>query len=418
LVVRAQRILVARSLPITTQSARKCANLPRQTTSSTTALYCIAALRSFTYKHGSAAMAKTRPSKPSSASKRKDKKRQKSLLNTTGGLSSNPLAQPVEDVPALVAAAGTLLHAQHEPTEALALATRALQQDPNSLPTLELLAEIQVELGDVDTAYTLYSRAAALDPNGAHESAGGSGPEKFLWLAQLSPAGGEEAVRWYETGVEVLRRFAVARDTGTHPDLAERQLEKKLVSALCGLAEIYMSDLCMASDAEARCESYVTEALLAAPESSEALQTLASVRISQQREEDAVAALQRAVAGLGNEDAELPSYAVRIGLARLLIETAQYESAIDVLERLQAEDDQLPDLWYLGGWTLFLLGERENGKRDGWKELWEAAREWLGTCQQVGCPFLRERCVVLIENSCTKHSTGKTKVSATTRLSC
>ncbi|KAA8904490.1 hypothetical protein FN846DRAFT_779669 [Sphaerosporella brunnea] len=328
-------------------------------------------------------MAKTRPQK-SGSSKRKDKKRQKSLLNTTGGLSSNPLAPAaIEDITTLLAAAGALLHVQHEPLEALTVATRALQQDPNSLPTLELLAEIQVELGDVETAHTLYSRAATLDPSGNHESAGGSGPEKFLWLAQLAPSGGEEAVRWYEIGAEVLRRFVSLRDSGAHQDLAERALEKKLVSALCGLAEIYMSDLCMEPDAEARCEAYVTEALLAAPESCEALQTLASVRISQERVDDAVAALQRAVKELEQEGAELPSYAVRIGLARLLIETAQYESAIDVLERLQVEDDQLPDLWYLGGWTLFLLGERERGNREGWAEFWEAAREWLGTCQQL-----------------------------------
>jgi tetratricopeptide (TPR) repeat protein len=335
-------------------------------------------------------MAKTRPSKPSSASKKKDKKRQKSLLNSTGGFSSNPLApsSSTEDVTTLVAAATALLHVQHEPMEALTLATRALQQQPNSLPVLELLAEIQVELGDVDTAYTLYSRAATLDPTGNHESVGGSGPEKFLWLAQLSPNGGAEAVRWYETGVEVLRRFITLRDSGAAEtaDLAERNLEKKLVSALCGLAEIYMSDLCMEPDAESRCEAYVTEALLAMPESCEALQTLASVRISQQRVEDAVAALQRATEQLGKEGAELPSYAVRIGLARLLIETAQYESAIEVLERLQAEDDQLPDLWYLGGWTLFLLGERERGRKEGWMELWEAAREWLQSCQQVHPP--------------------------------
>jgi tetratricopeptide (TPR) repeat protein len=328
-------------------------------------------------------MAKTRPSKPSSDSKKKDKKRQKSLLHSTGGLSSNPLAPSTasEEATTLVAAAKALLHVQHEPMEALTLATRALQREPNSLSILELLAEIQVELGDVDTAYTLYSRAATLDPTG-----GGSGPEKFLWLAQLSPNGGAEAVRWYETGVDVLRRFVTLRDSGAGSHLAERNLEKKLVSALCGLAEIYMSDLCMEPDAESRCEAYVTEALLAMPESCEALQTLASVRISQQRPEDAVAALQRATAELGKADKELPSYAVRIGLARLLIETAQYESAIEVLERLQAEDDELPDLWYLGGWTLFLLGERERGSKEGWMELWEAAREWLRSCQQVYHP--------------------------------
>jgi tetratricopeptide (TPR) repeat protein len=343
-------------------------------------------------------MAKTRPSK--SKASRKEKKRQKSVLNSTGPFSSNrssaPSSAAAEDIPALLTSARTLLYGQSEPISALTVATRALQLNPNSLPALELLAEIQVELGDTDTAYTLYSRAATLDPTGAHESAGGSGPEKFLWLAQLSPNGGEEAIGYYEKGVEVLQEFIGARYAGKHADLSDRRLEKKLVSALCGMAEIYMSDLCMAADAEQRCEKYVTEALLAAPESSEALQTLASVRISQQRTEDAAAALERAFAvwrDLDIESPEVPSYADRVQLARLLIETEQYETAIDVLERLQAEDDQLPDLWYLGGWTLFLLGERErekggSGGSERWMEFWETGREWLKQCKQVCRTFL------------------------------
>lgn len=143
----------------------------------------------------------------------------------------------------------------------------------------------------------------------------------------------------------------------------------------------------MEPDAEERCEKYVTEALLVVPTSAEALQTLASVRISQQRGDDAVAALQRSF-GLWR-DLELgadgiPTYASRINLSKLLIETEQYETALEVLERLQLEDDQLPDLWYLGGWCLFLLGEvEEEGSRER-VELWETAREWLGNCEMVG----------------------------------
>ncbi|KAF8249348.1 TPR-like protein [Wilcoxina mikolae CBS 423.85] len=335
-------------------------------------------------------MAKTRPSKtssPSTTSSSKKSKRQKSLLNKTGSFSSAGLPPSAsEDIPTLLSQASEHLHARSEPSQALTLATRALNLNPTSLQTLELLAEIHVELADTETAYTLYKRAATLDPSGLHETSGGSGPEKFLWLAQLCPSGGAEAVGWYEKGAATLREFIKSRDAGLHHnDLSERGLEKKLVSALCGMAEIYMTDLCMSPDAESRCEGYVTEAILVSPESPEALQTLASVRISQQRMGDAVSALERAFGGwkdVEKED-EMPSYAVRISLARLLIECAQYETAIEVLERLQAEDDQLPDLWYLGGWTLFLLGERERGRVEGWVEFWEAAREWLRTCEQL-----------------------------------
>ncbi|KAI5819720.1 hypothetical protein BZA77DRAFT_237646, partial [Pyronema omphalodes] len=271
---------------------------------------------------------------------------------------------------------------RNEPVDALNYALRALELNPESLAIIELVAEIHIEIGDVESACHYFSQAAILDPNGAHESIGGSGPEKFLWLAQLAPAGGLETMQWYEKGAECLREFIKARDQGLHPDLAERALEKKLVSALCGMAEVYMSDLCMEPDAEARCERYVTEANMVAPDSAEALQTLASVRISQTRMEDAVAALKRAFANCAGE-----TYATRISLARLLIETEQFEDAVVLLEALQEEDDTLPDLWYLGGWTLFLLGEREQQKpekerAENWSDLWSAARDWLLVCEK------------------------------------
>jgi len=189
--------------------------------------------------------------------------------------------------------------------------------------------------------------------------------------------------------VEIIKRW-LSTPTALDPAAtAERGLPKKLVSALCGLAEIYMSDLCMSPDAESLCERYVTEALLALPESAIALQTLASMRISQQRVEDAVAALKRAFdgwKGLPPAHEDVPPYADRVNLSKLLIETEEYEVALEVLERLKEEDDQLPDLWYLGGWCLFLLGEGEKEKKGGegeWEESWEAAREWLENCLLV-----------------------------------
>lgn len=336
-------------------------------------------------------MAKTRPKGSSS------KKRQKNILNRTGAFSAAPVPTdnlptaeaPTDDVRTLLAAAAEQL--LHSPVEALPLAARAVQQCPSSLPALEQLAEIHVELGDMNAAHALYARAAALDPAGAPESAGGSGPDKFLWLAQLSPAGGADAVAWYERGAASLRALIAAHShsrSAPHPGpdrdstQDEHALQAKLVSALCGLAELYLSDLCMEPDAEARCEAYVAEALLVAPASPEALQTLASVRISQQRMPDAVAALDRALAALAALPApDTPSYAARIALARLLIECARYEPALALLERLQAEHDQLPDLWYLGGWALFLLGEGEGPA--GRAECWDSARDWLRTCEKV-----------------------------------
>lgn len=323
---------------------------------------------------------------------------------------------PTEDLKTLLAAAAAEL--LHNPAKALPLAARAVQLCPSSLQALEQLAEIHVELGDTAAAHELYARAAALDPAGAPERAGGSGPDKFLWLAQLSPAGGAEAVSWYERGAASLRALIAAPPpSSTPPD--EHALQAKLVSALCGLAELYLSDLCMEPDAEARCEAYVAEALLVAPASPEALQTLASVRISQQRMPDAVAALDRALAALsGLPASDTPSYATRIALARLLIECARYEPALALLESLQAEHDQLPDLWYLGGWTLFLLGEAEDPA--GRAECWDSARDWLRTCEKVTLPLFDCDAMwpTLTVTSYTRPWNGKTRASRSTRPSC
>ncbi|KAH0603805.1 uncharacterized protein H6S33_007464 [Morchella sextelata] len=327
-------------------------------------------------------MAKTRSNPP----KRKSKSAStpKSILHSASStFSTNPHGPPPPPPPpppstsTLLASAATALHTEGSPSDALRLTTLALQSDPTSLAALELAGEAHLELGDEDTARTHFEKAAALDPDGAL-----SGPEKFLWLAQLG-VGGKAMMGWYERGTAVLRAWM---QEGRGGEGGDRGLQGKLCSALCAMAEIYMSDLCDEPDAESRCEAYVTEALLVSPHSAEALQTLASIRISQQRPADAVTALQRSLAlwrELPADAAGVPSYAARINLAKLLIETRQYDAALEVLERLQLEDDQLPDLWYLGGWCLFLYGEQEEAGSEERRELWGSAREWLGNCGLV-----------------------------------
>ncbi|CUS13949.1 unnamed protein product [Tuber aestivum] len=325
-------------------------------------------------------MAKTRSPKSKSKSRSKSGKRGKSVLNSAAAFSTNPHAKPDES---LLIEATSLLHESSSPDAALPLLKKYLLVNPNSPQALDLLGEAHIELGDTEAAFAAFSHSASIDPEG-QASPAGTGPEKFLWLAQLSSA--ETAVAYYERGVEIIKRWLSTSATPHPTATAERGLLKKLVSALCGLAEIYMSDLCMSPDAESRCERYVTEALLALPESAVALQTLASMRISQQRVEDAVAALKRAFDGwkeLPPTHENVPPYADRVNLSKLLIETEEYEVALEVLERLKDEDDQLPDLWYLGGWSLFLLGEGEKereGGEGGWVESWETAREWLENC--------------------------------------
>lgn len=121
-------------------------------------------------------------------------------------------------------------------------------------------------------------------------------------------------------------------------------------------------------DAEARCEALITEALMAAPESPEVLQTLASVRLSQIKVEDAQSALKRSISlwkDLDPEDPGIPDFPTRISLARLLMEADMESEAMEILERLALEDDQSVEACYLGGWCLHLLAEKREAQANG-----------------------------------------------------
>lgn len=98
-----------------------------------------------------------------------------------------------------------------------------------------------------------------------------------------------------------------------------------------------------------------------APESPECLQTLASIRISQLRNEDARAALSRSLdlwKDLPPDSPLVPDFPVRVSLSRLLMEAEMEKEALQVLERMILDDDQSIETWYLGGWCQYLMGKK------------------------------------------------------------
>ncbi|KKA18053.1 TPR domain protein [Rasamsonia emersonii CBS 393.64] len=291
----------------------------------------------------------------------------------------------------------TILLQTGQAEAALPLAQRVLElapaDSPNARSATNLIGEIYVELGEIDAARQNFLRAVELDPEGMIPESEGGGAEKFLWLAQLSEQGGVDSVRWYEKGVATLRRIIQSLEQSNNPEDAVllEEKRKKLANALCAVVEIYMTDLSWEEDAESRCEALVTEALLVAPNSPECLQTLASVRISQLRPDDARAALSRSLElwkDLPPEDPNVPDFPARISLSRLLMEVQMENEALEVLERLILEDDESVEAWYLGGWCLYLLAEKEKEQptastdsgqpsSDKRHEAMVASREWL-----------------------------------------
>ncbi|RMZ14575.1 hypothetical protein D0860_02052 [Hortaea werneckii] len=263
---------------------------------------------------------------------------------------------------------------QSQPEDALRQAKKLWSQCQNGLiteqlPALNLLGEISVELGDVDSAKQYFEQAVVLDPEGKVPEAMGGGAEKFLWLAQLCEEGGKASVQWFEKGAAALQGEIEALETGNMPGMDEEGMlmlrvekKRKLANALCGIVEVYMTDLSWEDDAEARCEALVTQAMTVEDETSpEVLQTLASVRLSQERKEDAQSALTRSLATwrhLDPEDPAIPDFANRIALSRLLMEAEMEREAMFVLQRLVTDDDQSVEAWYLGGWCQNLIAEK------------------------------------------------------------
>lgn len=237
------------------------------------------------------------------------------------------------------------------------------------LPALNAVAEIYLELGNASAAHDYFLQAVNLDPCGETAEAEGGGAGKFLWLAQLSEEGGRDSVGWFERGAAVLRVEIGAMEKEEEGEEGQEK-RKQLAGALCGMVEVYMTDLSWEACAERECESLIAEALLVAPHCAEPLQTLASVRISQARIAEAKRALRDSMAIWEDVDAgdgAVPDFSTRVSLARLLMEVGMEEEALRVLERLVREDDGSVEAWYLGGWCLYLLGvgRRREGEEGG-----------------------------------------------------
>ena len=96
----------------------------------------------------------------------------------------------------------------------------------------------------------------------------------------------------------------------------------------------------------------------------------------------------------------MPDFPARISLVRLLLEVGMEEDALEVVGGCVEGDDTSVEGWYLGGWALYLLGEkRRNGdagqteriekkgeeseEKDDWTECWRGSIQWLRTCLKL-----------------------------------
>ena len=242
-----------------------------------------------------------------------------------------------------------------EPDKALPLYQRVLQLNGMCTDAMDAAAEILVECGEPEQAQQLLQESVRIAP--------GANAAKLLTLAQLLEA--DAAAAAYQRGIDLLtaemQGALIVSDAG-----AARGKRAQLCSAHCGVVELHMTDLCMAESAEAVCERHIALAESFDTGAADWVQMKASLRLSQQRPEDAAALMAEALARLAacynphsmtiaeleavpEGQLELPELPFRLQTAKLLLEVEQHAQAAAVLCGMVEEDDTNIEIWFLLG---------------------------------------------------------------------
>ncbi|KAM0755738.1 TPR-like protein [Meredithblackwellia eburnea MCA 4105] len=227
----------------------------------------------------------------------------------------------------------------------------------------EILGTVELELGELDDArehFLISIQHAAALPNPS--------PAPHLYLAQLSSP--EESLTHFSNALNIIQNKLAAIEkiklggdgnAGSADDVEEEDdLRRSASRALVGMTELYLTDLCFEPDAESNCEKHLELAVSIDPSDPEVYQTLASVRLSQQRPGDAKEAALKGWSlwrKLGADSPDYPVASTRMSLAKLLLELSDHVPALEILQQLENEDDEDPEMWYLSGWAWWLLGE-------------------------------------------------------------
>ena len=258
------------------------------------------------------------------------------------------------------------------PPRLLWLRCRLLELHPDNATVLDAAAELLAELGDAAGALELVTRSVELEPRG--------GAGKYVLLGHLEH--GERAAAAFGAALDMLageERSARAAEGDGSP--AHRAARRSASAASAALAKVHLTDLFLEPGSADRAEALLDQALVFDPDSAEACQALADLRLSQGRRGEALSFMRRtttllerakaeAAAGMGcaprgrlaasegNESAAGVygegralgySYDFRTVTARLLVELSEYAEAIALLEDLCLEDAEDTEVWYLLG---------------------------------------------------------------------
>jgi tetratricopeptide (TPR) repeat protein len=154
----------------------------------------------------------------------------------------------------------------------------------------------------------------------------------------------------------------------------------------------------MTDGAEQKSEEYASLALEIDSESPVALYLLASIRLSQSRNDEAAAVCKQSLSKwLANASVQPPTYAERISLVKILLELDMYDETLSVLETLQREDDENVELWYF--YTCAYYHDTKESKEESWKNALECGEMCLKLYQKMDWDDeeLRKSCQGMVE---------------------
>ncbi|KAG8902744.1 hypothetical protein FRB99_004169 [Tulasnella sp. 403] len=332
-------------------------------------------------------MVRTRPSRGSNKPKPKQVAPQKP---STSDVPQGPRNPP--PIPLLIEKAQILI-AQCNYDLARIFLKRIIERDPPNIEAREMLGLVEIETGNLDTAKLVFQSLIPPSPSAPPNPP----PSAYLYLAQLIDENARSALDLYQKGLDLLisrlkGKAPVSADT-SNPSESEADLKRMAVGTIVAMVELWMSDLCFEPQAESQCEALLQLALEIDPQNPEGLQTLASVRISQQRPDDARALAEQSWALWKDRDGEdviVPSISSRIALTRLFLELGLHQNALTILHGVLSEDDQQVEAWYLQGWCFYLMAEDvKDGKEvpglgeTTLLELKQDSRNCLETCKEL-----------------------------------
>lgn len=184
--------------------------------------------------------------------------------------------------------------------KALELLSPNFESNASNVSFLQIFGETLLENNDLQNAYDVLINACELDPNGE------KGTEKFLYLGQI--IGGVDGIKYLDLGLNKLdtQLKAIREDSGEEDqvlielsklykskELLCGYITKKLNQGIFAKIEIWMTDLCMEPEAETQCNDLISYSLELDDQNPETLSLLSSIRISQQRVEEAKEALEK-----------------------------------------------------------------------------------------------------------------------------